>query len=479
MNKKRVLICDDEPNICRVLTQSLVDAGFKATSVHTLKEARAALDRSEADILFLDIFLPDGNGLDSLSEMRETHPDVPIIVLTAHGTMRTAVEAMKRRAFDYITKPFDILKAQELARRAAESIEDSPAPPSPPKMNGENEIIGNSAAMQEVYKTIGRIAESDVTALLLGECGTGKELVAQAIHANSRRAQMPYVAVNCAAIPDNLLESELFGHVRGAFTDAHFDREGRFASAENGTILLDEIGDIPLDLQTKLLRVLQERTYQRVGSDETLETNARVIAATNRDLDRAVQEGDFREDLLYRLNVVSITLPPLRRRREDIPKLAKYFLAKYCIKYGYEIKTASPALTRRLNAYHWPGNVRELENVIHRGIVMSQGRVLSEEDAPLLNPAAEMESGESMELWVRKLVQKRMNEGRTGNLHEEAVAGVERPLFQFVLDKMDGNKSRAAEALGINRNTLHAKLKKYELAEFDQEGADEIETARS
>ncbi len=479
MNQKRALICDDEPNICRVLTESLIDAGFKATSVHTLKEARAALNRSEADILFLDIFLPDGNGLDSLSEIRETNPDIPIIVLTAHGTMRTAVEAMKRRAFDYITKPFDILKVQELARRAAASIEQSPAPPSPPKMNGGDEIIGNSAAMQEVYKTIGRIAESDVTALLLGECGTGKELVAQAIHANSRRAPMPYVAVNCAAIPDNLLESELFGHVRGAFTDAHSDREGRFASADNGTILLDEIGDIPLDLQTKLLRVLQERTYQRVGSDETLETNARVIAATNRRLDRAVQEGDFREDLLYRLNVVSITLPPLRRRREDIPALAKYFLAKYCIKYGYEIKTLSPALARRLNAYRWPGNVRELENVIHRGIVMSQGRVLSVEDAPLLSPTAEMESGESMELWVRKLVQKRMNEGRTGNLHEEAVAEVERPLFQFVLDKMDGNKSKAADALGINRNTLHAKLKKYEMAEFDQEGADEIETALS
>ena len=290
---KRVLVCDDEKNIRRILGKALSGAGFEVSGVGTLREARAALERSEADVLFLDIFLPDGNGLEALRGIREAHPEVPVVMITAHGTMRTAVEAMKGHAFDYITKPFDVLKAQETARRAAEAAEESPAPPAPAVLADGEEIIGNSAVMQEVYKMIGRIAESDVTALLLGECGTGKELVARAIHANSRRSGKPYVAVNCAAIPENLLESELFGHVRGAFTDAHADREGRFARAAGGTILLDEIGDLPLDLQTKLLRVLQECAYQRVGSDETFESDVRIIAATNRDLFQAAADGDF------------------------------------------------------------------------------------------------------------------------------------------------------------------------------------------
>ena len=474
MGRTRVLICDDEPNLCLILSRSLRPLDVDTAVAHTLGEARRALEDDGADILFLDIFLPDGNGLDALPEIHAQHPDMPVIVLTAHGTMRTALEATKRHAFDYITKPFDVTQIQELARRAITSVEEQAAaavapaePVATPKPGEGDEIIGNSPLMQDVYKTVGRVTESDVTVLLAGECGTGKELVARAIHANSHRGSGPFVAVNCAAIPDALLESELFGHVRGAFTSAVADRDGRFQQAEGGTLLLDEIGEMPLDLQTKLLRVLQEKTYQRVGANETLTTDARVVAASNRDLARAVESGEFREDLLYRLNVVSITLPPLRKRVDDIAPLADYFVAKYCAQYGYDIRTVSPALAQRLVAYHWPGNVRELENVLHRAVVMARGAVITEDDVPLLAVAPETERGESVELWVRHLIQRHMDDERVGFLHDDALEGVEAPLFRFVLEETDGNKSRAADILGINRNTLHAKMKRYGMLDSD------------
>ena len=459
MGRKRVLICDDEPNLCLILARSLRPLGVDAQTVHTLGDARRALDDDAADVLFLDIFLPDGNGLDALPDLHARHPNLPIIILTAHGSMRTALEATKRHAFDYITKPFDVTQIQELARRALASVEEQQAaeeaeaePVDPPAAGDGDEIVGNSPLMQDVYKTVGRVTESDVTVLLAGECGTGKELVARAIHTNSHRGDGPFVAVNCAAIPDALLESELFGHVRGAFTSAVADRDGRFRQAEGGTLLLDEIGEMPLDLQTKLLRVLQD---------------ARVVAASNRDLGRAVESGEFREDLLYRLNVVSITLPPLRKRVEDISPLTDYFVAKYSAQYGHDPKTVSLSLAERLAAYHWPGNVRELENVLHRAVVMARGAVITEDDVPLLAPAPETERGESVELWVRRLLQRHMEEGRVGLLHEDALEGVESPLFRFVLEETGGNKSRAAEILGINRNTLHAKMKRYGMLDVD------------
>lgn len=443
-------------------------------AVHTLAEAETALAEGGAEILFLDIFLPDGNGLDRLPILRQRYPDVPIVVLTAHGTMRTALESMKRDAFDYITKPFDITKVQEIARRARAILKESRLASAqsvlPPKIADGDEIIGNSPLMQEVYKTIGRVAGSDVTVLLQGECGTGKELVARAIHANSPRNGGPFVVVNCAAIPDTLLESELFGYVRGAFTGALTNRTGRFEQAHNGTLFLDEIGDLPLDLQAKLLRVLQERTYQPLGSNETHYTNARIIAATNRDLFRAVREGHFREDLLYRLNVVSITLPPLRRRLEDIPALGEYFVRKYASRYQREPMSISPALAERFQQYSWPGNVRELENVIHRAVVMARGNVLTEEDTPLLTPETQTETGETIERWLRHLVQRYVAENRIGLLHDEVLQQIETPLIRLALEQTGGNKSRAADLLGINRNTLHAKMKRYGLIENEGEG---------
>ena len=470
---QRILICDDEPNICFVLSRALRQAGFETVTVHTLADAETALSDGRADILFLDIFLPDGNGLDRLPVLRRTYPNVPIIVLTAHGTMRTALESMKRDAFDYITKPFDITKAQELARRAGALVKESRTAATeevaPPKSTDGDEIIGNSPLMQDIYKTIGRVAGSDVTVLLQGECGTGKELVARAIHVNSSRNNEAFVVVNCAAIPGPLLESELFGHVRGAFTNAVANRMGRFEQAHNGTLFLDEIGELTLDLQTKLLRVLQEKTFQSLGSNETHRADARIVAATNRDLLRAVREGDFREDLLYRLNVVSITLPPLRRHPEDVPALTDYFVRKYAARYQREPITVSPPLADRFRRYPWPGNVRELENVIHRAVVMARGNVLNEEDAPLLVPDAQMETGETIERWLRQLVHRHVAENRHGFVHDDVLERVETPLIRLALEQTGGNKSRAADLLGINRNTLHAKMKRYGLIETDGE----------
>ncbi|MDA1190232.1 MAG: sigma-54 dependent transcriptional regulator [Candidatus Poribacteria bacterium] len=471
MATKRVLICDDEPNLCFILTHALRPLGVETTTAHTLADATDALRQGNIDVMFLDIFLPDGNGLDRLPKFREEYPLIPIIVLTAHGTMRTALEAMKRHAFDYITKPFDVTKVQELARRALLAVErqaaESSEPTAPPKVGDGDEMIGNSGLMQEVFKTVGRVAESDVTVLIQGEGGTGKELVARAIHMNSHRATGPFVPVNCAAIPETLLESELFGHVRGAFTNAVADRKGRFEQASGGTLFLDEIGEMPFDVQSKLLRVLQERTFQPVGSNETRVTDARIITATNRDLARAADEGDFREDLLYRLNVVTVTLPPLRKRMDDVPSLTEYFVSKYCARYNRDPVTVSKSLAERLYKYHWPGNVRELENVIHRAVVMARGNILTEEDVPLLSPPPETERGESIELWLRRLTQKHVDDGRVGELHDEALAGVEIPLFRLVLEQTSGNKSRAADILGINRNTLHAKMKRYEMLDSD------------
>ncbi|MBM3213342.1 sigma-54-dependent Fis family transcriptional regulator [Candidatus Poribacteria bacterium] len=472
----RILICDDEPSICFVLRRALERAGFETKSVHSLADAKHALRNDAIDLAFLDILFPDGSGLDELPAIREKFPDIPVIMLTAHGTMRTALESMKRNAFDYITKPFDLASVVSLARRAADSVQESrrrsEEPVRAPLATEGDEIVGNSPEMQAIYKTIGRVAATEVTVLIQGECGTGKELVARALHANGSRADKPFVEVNCAAIPATLLESELFGHVKGAFTNAVATRIGRFEGAKDGTIFLDEIGDLSLELQTKLLRVLQERSFQRLGSNETVVTDARVIAATNRDLDRAVSEGSFREDLLYRLNVVQITLPPLRHRRSDILLLSDYFVRKYAPRYGRDGVSISEDLLSRFESYDWPGNVRELENVIHRAIVMARGPVLSTADAPLVSPGPELESDGAMDLWLRKWTQDYFASGRRGTLHEEVLERIEGHLMTYVLEHTGGNKSRAADYLGINRNTLHAKLKRYGLTGTDDDGED-------
>src|SRR6059036_2232612 len=369
----RILIADDEDGLRWVLEKGLRQAGYEVTAVRDGDEALRAFSEAPFDLLFLDIRMPGTDGLTVLAKLRALAGDAHVIVMTAHGTMETAIQAMQRGAYDYLTKPFDLDEVLLLAERALEARrltqEVARLRTGLQEVREFSALIGRHPRMQDVYKTIGRIAGTDVTVLLRGESGTGKELVARAIHHYSRRSGRPFVAVSCAAIPGTLLESEMFGHERGAFTDAKERRLGKFELAHGGTLYLDEIGDMPVDLQTKLLRALQERTMERVGGQESIAIDVRVLAATNRDLEALMKEGRFREDLYYRLNVVTVNLPPLRERRRDVPLLIEHFLAKYAGELG-ERAVASEALDR-LVGHDWPGNVRELENVIQRAMVMA------------------------------------------------------------------------------------------------------------
>src|SRR5213593_1909549 len=381
----RILIADDEDGLRWVLEKGLRQAGYEVTAVRDGDEALRAFSEAPFDLVFLDIRMPGTDGLTVLAKLRGLAPDAHVIVMTAHGTMETAIQAMQRGAYDYLAKPFDIdevllLAARALAvRRLAQEVAQL--------KTGLQEVwefgalIGRHSRMQEIYKAIGRIAASDVTVLLRGESGTGKELVARAIHHYSRRAGRPFVAVSCAAIPATLLESELFGHERGAFTDAKERRLGRLELAHGGTLYLDEIGDMPVELQTKVLRALQERTIERLGGQESIRIDVRVLAATNRDLDTAIRQGAFREDLYYRLNVVTLNLPPLRERRRDVPLLVEHFLAKYAETLGE--RGVAPDSLDRLVGHEWPGNVRELENVVQRAMVMATSGVILPEHLPI------------------------------------------------------------------------------------------------
>ena len=385
MTPARILVADDEPSMRWLLERVLRQAGHSVTVVEDGAGALAQAGAEPYDLAFVDVRMPGVDGLEVLSRLKTLAPDTAVIVMTAHGSVRSAVEAMQRGAYDYLTKPFDNDEVRLLAERALSAR--ALAREVVELRTGIHEVwefgalVGKSARMQEVYKTIGRIAGTDVTVLLRGESGTGKEVVARAIHHYSRRAGKPFVAVSCAAIPATLLESELFGHERGAFTDAHQRRLGRFELAQGGTMYLDEVGDLGPELQPKLLRVLQERQLERVGGGEAIPVDVRVVAATNRDLETLIRDGRFREDLYYRLNVVTLTLPPLRERIEDVPFLVDHFLGKYGAELG-ERAIATEALDR-LMGYGWPGNVRELENVIQHAMVMAGGGVILPEHLPI------------------------------------------------------------------------------------------------
>ncbi len=461
----RILVADDEPSIRWLLERLLGQAGHRVTVVEDGAQALAATAAEPFDLAFLDIRMPGLDGLEALSRLRAAAPETAVIVMTAHGSVRSAVEAMQRGAYDYLAKPFDndevlllverALAAKALAREVVEL------------RTGIQEVwefgalVGKSPKMQEVYKTIGRIAGTDVTVLLAGESGTGKEVVARAIHHYSRRAGKPFVAVSCAAIPATLLEAELFGHERGAFTDAHQRRLGKFEVAHGGTVYLDEVGDLGPELQPKLLRVLQEREFERVGGVEPIRVDVRVVAATNRDLEALIREGRFREDLYYRLNVVTLTLPPLRERREDIPFLVDHFLAKYAATLG-ERALSAEALDRLFGS-QWPGNVRELENVIQHAIVMATGGVILPEHLPITpgGPTPPVRAGTLEELVQQKLAEcvRGLGSRESANLYELMLSLVERPLLEAVLRETGGNQLRAAALLGINRNTLRKKLR--------------------
>ena len=464
----RVLIADDEDGLRWVLEKGLRQAGYEVTAVRDGDEALRAFSDAPFDLVFLDIRMPGTDGLTVLAKLRELAGDAHVIVMTAHGTMETAIQAMQRGAYDYLAKPFDLDEVLLLAERAlaAGRLTQEVAR----LKTGLQEVwefgalIGRHPRMQEVYKTIGRIAASDVTVLLRGESGTGKELVARAIHHYSRRAGRPFVAVSSAAIPGTLLESELFGHERGAFTDAKERKLGKLELAHGGTLFLDEIGDMPPELQTKLLRALQERTIERVGGQESLRIDVRVLAATNRDLETMMREGRFREDLFYRLNVVTVTLPPLRERRRDVPLLVEHLLAKYATELGE--RGVAPEALDRLVGHDWPGNVRELENVVQRAMVMATSGVILPEHLPIgpVSAAASVAIDATLEEIIeRKLLEcvRGLREHASANLYDLMVGLVEKPLLRAVLRETGGNQVRAAQILGINRNTLRKKLTEH------------------
>ena len=447
----KILVADDEDGVRWVLEKGLREAGYEVTSV---KDGESALRHAEAepqDLVFLDVRMPGLDGLTVLQRLRASRPDALVIVMTAHGTMEIAIQAMQRGAYDYLAKPFDIDEVLLLAERAltARRLTQEVAQ----LRTGLQDVwefgvfIGRHPRMQEIYKTIGRIAGNDVTVLLRGESGTGKELVARAIHHYSRRAGRPFVAVSCAAIPATLLESELFGHERGAFTDARERKLGKFELAHGGTLFLDEVGDMPPELQIKLLRALQERAFERVGGQEPIRVDVRILAATNRDLEALIKDGRFRDDLYYRLNVVSLHLPPLRERRRDIPLLVDHFLAKYTDDLGPRV--VAPDALDRLVGYEWPGNVRELENVIQRAMVMATGGVILSEHLPIgeVSAAASVAVDATLEdIIERRLLDcvRGLREHANANLYDLMMSLVEKPLFRAVLKETGGNQVRAA-----------------------------------
>ncbi|EHQ87704.1 sigma-54-dependent transcriptional regulator [Desulfosporosinus youngiae] len=443
---RRVLIADDEANMRWVLERALSKAGY---DVETVEDGQLALDRALAerpDLVLADLKMPKLDGLSVLRILKEHYPDLMIVIMTAHGSTATAVEAMKAGAHDYLMKPFDI---EELLITVAKAFEVESLREQVDYLKGEVQsggwqLVGDSEAMQRVKHLVERVALTPATVLIQGESGTGKELVAHAIHTLSPRVDGPFIRVNCAALTETLLESELFGHEKGAFTGAHARKSGRFELADGGTLFLDEIGELSFNVQAKLLRVLQERTFERVGGEKTIKVDVRIIAATNRDLLKESQEGRFREDLYYRLSVFPIAIPPLRERQEDIPNLTGHFLKKLR-NYGPN-KTISPGALTQLMAYDWPGNVRELENVVERMVIISQGTVIGLDGLPIFNPSSKEEKS--------PLPFVLPSEGIS--LEE-----VEKSFLQQAMEQTGGNQSQAAKRLGLSRHAFLYRLEKY------------------
>ena len=468
-----ILIADDERSIRWVLSEALSAQGHRIHEARSGTEALARLDGGDIDLALIDIRMPELSGLDVVSKAQEFGCKTTLIVMTAETTMTNAVEAMKRGAYDYLTKPFDLDVVKHLVDRALQARQlssrvDGLRSELRKKYEVGVEIVGQSPVMQEIYKLVGKVAASGATVLVQGESGTGKELIARALHYHSPRWEEPFVAINCSAIPRDLLESELFGYERGAFTGAAERRIGKIEQARRGTLFLDEIGDMPGELQAKLLRVLQEREYERVGGRDTLTTEMRVVAATNQNLVTAVQEGTFREDLFFRLNVVPISVPPLRERAGDIPDLIRFFLSKISREFDTAVDSISPQAERLLIDYGWPGNVRELENALVRAAVIAAGKTLLPSDFDLGQiPMPQRPHSGNFHETVRERVEEEFaNRGDNDpvDLYGSLLAEFERPLLETTLDRAGGNQVRAAQILGINRNTLRKKLVSLGLA---------------
>jgi DNA-binding NtrC family response regulator len=420
------------------------------------------------DLVILDVRLPDMSGLEVLAQIRKREPRLPVIIMTAQGTMSTAIEATGLGAFDYHLKPFDPEEMLRIVSRALEAgrLMQQPVELGPPENDGAGDaIVGASPPMQELFKAIGRVAATDATILLRGERGTGKELVARAIYQFSKRNRLPMHVVNCVAIPETLLEGELFGYERGAFTGAQARRIGKFEQARGGTIFLDEIGDLSMEMQAKLLRVLQERTIERLGGNETLSIDVRILAATNRDLESAIAAGKFREDLYDRLNVVTIRLPPLRERPGDVPKLVTYFTSRFARQLGFEPPIFSDEALELLLNYQWPGNVRELEHCIHRILIFSAGLPIQADDVRRsLGDGGSQVPVEDLSRSITTLIGRFLSTYGGDHAHDDLMSLVEKEILSQALARAHGNRSRAARLLGITRPTLHNKLQKLGLS---------------
>jgi two-component system response regulator AtoC len=448
--KGRALIVDDDRAMCEMLEAALTRRGFETASRTSAEGALALLDTSDFDVIVTDLNMQGTSGLELCQHVAAKRPDLPVVVVTAFGSLETAVGAIRAGAYDFVTKPFEMEdialtleravahnQLREEVKRLRTVVREAQQP---------SEMLGSSAAMQKVYDLIARVAETEASVLVTGESGTGKELVAKAIHTRSRRAQGAFVAINCAAMPEPLLESELFGHTKGAFTDARQARQGLFLTASGGTLLLDEIGEMPVGMQAKLLRVLQERTVRPVGGDKESPFDTRIIAATNRDLDTEVAERRFREDLFYRINVVRIHVPPLRARGSDVLVLAQSFVERFATLHRTNVKGLSSPAAERLMAYSWPGNVRELQNCIERAVALARYEMLGVDDLP-----------------------EKLRDYRPSRVIVESedpaellpMGEVERRYVLRVLQAVGGNKTLAADVLGFDRRTLYRKLERY------------------
>jgi len=440
----RVFVIDDEEHFRRLLTKELSRKGFEVNAVADGESALKELKKESYDVVLLDVVMPRMNGIDFMKKLQGDPSAPSIIVLTGKATIETAVEAMKNGAFDYLSKPYKLDDLEILIERAYEYG----------KLNRQSRIfrqelirkessapiIGSSKLFNDLMSLVKKIAPTDSTALIMGESGTGKELVANAIWQDSKRSGMPFTVLNCASLSENIIESELFGHEKGAFTTAYQTKYGIVEVADRGTLFLDEIGEFPLQLQAKLLRFMDSGEFRRVGGTKPLKADVRLIAATNKDLQEMVKNGTFREDLFYRLNVINISVPPLRERKEDLPELAKHFVRKYSARLGKEVKRISPAALKKMSEYGWPGNVRELENEMERAVILSEDDVIDTVDLSLPGNAGSAASSEMLD-------------------------DVEKEHIAKVLKETGGNKSRASEILGINRKTLHLKLKRYGIAD--------------
>jgi DNA-binding NtrC family response regulator len=466
MNTKKIVIVDDEETVRYSFRKLFRDPGYEIFEAANGLDALSVIKKESPDLVLMDIEMPGLNGLEAIQRIKSMMPQLPVIIMTAFGTSERVIAAMKYGAFEYLEKPFDVARLKAVISEAIEtkriSDEDKSFEILPADTHTGEQIIGMSPAIKEVYKMIGRVAASDVSVLLTGESGTGKELVAKAIHRYSDRSDKPFIAINCAAIPDSLLESELFGFEKGSFTDASHMKEGKFEMADKGTLFLDEVADMTLTLQAKLLRVLQEGTFERLGSNKVMKVSVRVISATNKNLENAIIDKTFREDLYYRLKVISITLPPLRMHTEDIPLLTNYFLSRHCREMKKQLVTVPPETMEALLTYSWPGNVRELENLLKRALLLSKSNVITPDLVQ-----SEITSSSPVSPTVKKPGQSYLMpdnlEEFEGTLYKHVIEQVEKDVIRTALEHCRGNQVKTAKLLGISRAMLHERMDKFGL----------------